>query len=432
MAPFTQYYYQVVASNHLATVLGAELRFLSPPFSSTPQAQWQSVASSADGTKLVAGSVTAGIGVFTSTNGGTNWTQASTVAGEGVASSADGTELLAGNTGGIFISTNSGAFWSRATNAPLANWNAIATSADGTKLAAVAINVQGIYTSTNSGVNWTRQTNGLLPYLGFTYIASSADGSKLVAAVGTSANGSIFTSSNSGVNWDQATNAPLARWYSVASSADGNKLMACAYFLGNVYLSTDAGVTWTKTSLPTNNWNSVAESADGTKMVALANSGSTVPGTGNGGIYTSTDSGATWVSNNVPSGAWTCAAMSADGNEFIATIGGPSTIGGIYVSQTTPAPVLDLSASANNTVVSWIIPSMDFTLQQSSDLSSWADVTNVPVLNLTNLENQVVLPPATGNSFFRLMHLKWRTGHFGLRRRCAILWRNLGESDNRC
>jgi hypothetical protein len=76
----------------------------------------------------------------------------------------------------------------------------------------------------------------------------------------------------------------------------------------------------------------------------------------------------------------------------------------IYVSQTTPSPELNLSASASDTAISWIIPSLDFTLQQSPDLSSWTDVTNRPVLNLTNLQNQVVLPPPNGNSFFRLTH----------------------------
>ena len=404
LAQWTRYDFQVVASNALGTNVGLIVSFLSPPFTSAPQGEWQSVAASADGKELVAGQCYGTTGLYTSTNSGATWTLRLRISAEGVASSSDGAKLMAVIPGGtIGISTNSGASW-RGTTAPSANWNAIASSGDGTKLAAVAEDVSGVFTSTNSGVNWTRQTNGLLPYLGFDYVASSADGSKLVAAAGGTVNGPIFTSTNFGVNWTKATNAPLARWYSVASSADGNKLMACAYFLGSVYLSTDAGVTWTKTGLPTNNWNSVAESADGTKMVALANSGSSAFGTGGGGIYTSTNSGATWVFNNVPSGAWTCAAMSADGNVLIATIGAPSTSGGIYVSQTTPAPVLILSPVAGNPVLSWIIPSLNFTLQQSSDLSGWTDMTNQPVLNLTNLQNQVVLPPPGGNSFFRLKH----------------------------
>jgi hypothetical protein len=72
--------------------------------------------------------------------------------------------------------------------------------------------------------------------------------------------------------------------------------------------------------------------------------------------------------------------------------------GGIYVSHTTPAPVNGQPA------ISWMIPSMGFTLQQSPDLSNWTDMTNVPVLNFTNLENQVALPSPVGNSFFRLKH----------------------------
>jgi DNA-binding beta-propeller fold protein YncE len=403
LVPFTQYYYQVVASNYLGSVFAGEITVLSP---GVPPGEWQSVAVSADGTKMVAGSIAASsFGVYVSANNGLTWAHQFKNRIGGVASSADGSILVAGPgasyDGPIITSTNSGVAWTSATNAPSFNWNAFAASADGSKLAAVAISFPGVYMSTNSGVNWTRQTNGLPPNSGFINITSSADGSKLVAAE-TGLGGAIFTSTNFGVNWTQATNAPLTHWLSVASSADGNTLMACAYSVGNVYLSTNAGVIWTKTGLPAQNWNSVAESADGTKMVALANSGIATFGIGRGAIFTSKDSGATWVTNNVPSAAWTCAAMSADGNEIISAVGNPSTTGGIYVFQTTPVPVLNLSAPDN--VISWIIPSLDFTLQQSPDLLNWTDVTNQPVLDLTNLQNQVVLPPPDGNNFFRLMH----------------------------
>jgi hypothetical protein len=33
---------------------------------------------------------------------------------------------------------------------------------------------------------------------------------------------------------------------------------------------------------------------------------------------------------------------------------------------------------------------------------SWAAVTNAPALNLTNLQNQVTLPPSNRSGFFRL------------------------------
>jgi hypothetical protein len=41
-------------------------------------------------------------------------------------------------------------------------------------------------------------------------------------------------------------------------------------------------------------------------------------------------------------------------------------------------------------------------MQQSSDLGSWTDVTNPPVLNLTNLQNEVTLPMHAGCGFYRL------------------------------
>ncbi len=43
---------------------------------------------------------------------------------------------------------------------------------------------------------------------------------------------------------------------------------------------------------------------------------------------------------------------------------------------------------------SWPVPSTNFVMQQSSDLQSWSDMTNQPVLNLTNLQDEVTLPAA--------------------------------------
>ena len=40
-------------------------------------------------------------------------------------------------------------------------------------------------------------------------------------------------------------------------------------------------------------------------------------------------------------------------------------------------------------MLSWVVPSTKYVLQQSFDLISWTTVTNTPVLNLTNLQNEV-------------------------------------------
>src|SRR5208282_6716899 len=106
---------------------------------------WVSVASSADGNKLVATST--GLGVYTSTNSGGIWTQQTSAPNlEVVASAADGAELVAGDfASGIYTSTNSGIAWTQQTNAP--QINAVASSADGVKLAAAGF-PSCIYTST--------------------------------------------------------------------------------------------------------------------------------------------------------------------------------------------------------------------------------------------------------------------------------------------
>jgi photosystem II stability/assembly factor-like uncharacterized protein len=57
----------------------------------------------------------------------------------------------------------------------------------------------------------------------------------------------------------------------ITSSADGTKLAAVVSG-GQIYLSTDSGVTWTATG-PNQSWASIASSADGRKLVAVVNGG---------------------------------------------------------------------------------------------------------------------------------------------------------------
>ena len=83
-------------------------------------------------------------------------------------------------------------------------------------------------------------------------------------------------------------------WNSVASSADGTKLVAVVNS-GYVYTSVDSGTTWTQRGTQ-QNWGSVASSADGTMLVAIAFGQVSPDGSLVGsGIYTSDDSGTTWT-----------------------------------------------------------------------------------------------------------------------------------------
>jgi hypothetical protein len=92
--------------------------------------------------------------------------------------------------------------------------------------------------------------------------------------------------------------------------------------------------------------------------------------------------------------------MSADGNELVA-INGNS----IYMMQNTNSPLLEILPSSENVGLSWLIPSMNFSLQQSADLRSWSNAPVQPTLNSSNLHYGVTLPPATtGGLFYRLAH----------------------------
>lgn len=339
-----------------------------------PYESWASVACSADGGKLVAAS--SSTGVYTSTNFGLTWdTTLSTNTGYGwrsVASSADGSILAAGGGGTaadqVWISTNSGVSWEYR---ELGTY--VALSADGKKLVA-AMNPGSIIISTNSGSSWVVSTSAPAGY--WTCVASSADGSKLAAAV---QNGAIYTSNDSGNTWT-TNNVPIAYWSSIASSADGSLWAAVAGAFngprGPIYVSTNSGANWVPANAPITNWVSVAISANGSKLFALA-----------GGTFVSTNSGLTWAASTT-NVSLSNMASSADGHKLVA-----GTLGGIYTSQTTPSPQVNIVPTNGNLLLSWIIPSTNFVLQQNPDLTTtnWTDVTNTPALNLTNLQEEVTL-----------------------------------------
>ncbi len=222
---------------------------------------WQGVASSADGSKLVA--AVAGGQLYTSTDFGTNWrARDSNRSWYSVASSADGVKLVAVvNAGQIYTSTDSGVTWTPRDSAR--SWQAVTSSADGAKLVAgVAPNGQ-IYTSTDSGATWTPRDSNR----NWQAVASSADGVKLVAGT---YGGQIYTSTDSGVTW--TAREASRTWDGMASSADGSKLVAVAYGSNQIYTSRDSGVTWTPRDAG-RNWYGVASSADGNKLVATDSSG---------------------------------------------------------------------------------------------------------------------------------------------------------------
>ena len=218
-----------------------------------------------------------------------------------LASSVDGTKLTGcrpcggisatTNIGYLYTSTDSGATWTERTSAGNDNWYSVASSADGTKLAAIVWSEsrvtgtsifqrtaeppglpravldrhrQRVTAGRHSVISGRYETCGQLPGMSISTpqltgertqtvprlktivsvlvcpIASSGDGTK-TAALSILSN-YIYTSSDSGVNWTERTSAGSKNWMSIAISSDGSRIVAGLQENGYIYTSTDDGV----------------------------------------------------------------------------------------------------------------------------------------------------------------------------------------------
>jgi hypothetical protein len=235
---------------------------------------------------------------------------------------------------------------------------------------------------------------------------------------------------------------------SLACSADGRKVAVGAESLAGydysqvaVATSADSGPrwAWSPGTIPTNAlywclcggcryWLAVCVSADGRRLAAAGygdgiETPSSLP---MGPVLMSEDSGASWFEppgvadlfswpGGVPPGttisvtSWTGLALSADGSRLTGAFM-QGTVGehfwpGVVAQQVDLAPVIDVGVSAGRLLVSWVVPSVHFALQQSSDIgaTSWTDVPGAPVLNYSTLREEVTVPSSGQQMFYRLV-----------------------------
>jgi len=286
--------------------------------------QVRCVASSADGTKLVAGVM--GSHIARSVDSGSSWTAVGSAAEwQAIASSADGSKLVAVPRGGrISLSSDTGTNWSEASGTPVANWIAVTCSTDGRKIAAVTDGTD-LYTSVDQGNSWIQRQP--LPGQRWRAIAGSSDGIRLLAAIN---GGPLVQSLDSGATWKPLIGVSGVNWQSVASSADGKVLVAVEN-PGGLYFSTDSGTTWEKPAAAPQSayWQGVTCSRTGTAIVGTIEFGK---------IYASGDRGKTW-SGLADERAWTAVATSADGSKVFAGTSGSDGLAGVelgnYVYTTT-------------------------------------------------------------------------------------------------
>ncbi len=308
--------------------------------------QFSSVACSADGFRMVAvgsGNLS-GAPICVSSDGGLTWraTSAPLNYWTTVVSSTNGLRLAASGSDGIYTSSDGGTNWVHSATFQAA----LACSADGLRLIAVkapessgSSNPASIYISPNGGGTWVAPDSPAATNR-WRAVAASADGTKLVA-VGTSATPGqtdIYVSRDGGSTW-LPVGLPQPAWQNVVSSADGRRLVAVAVFPNKLYTSADGGGTWTlQSGAPSEAWAALASSADGTNLVAGGGLGA------HGQIYTSSDAGVTWNSTNDPPKlagqpvGWLAAASSADGRRLVAA---PAAITGLFILQ---HPTVELAA----------------------------------------------------------------------------------------
>jgi hypothetical protein len=355
---------------------------------SAPYTNWSSIASSADGTRIVA-TVFCGWsgGIYRSEDSGATWTQTSApiTNWSSIASSADGRRLVAAGTwacapGPLYVSTNSGTTWTQ-TSAPIGSWCSVASSADGKRLIAAGFDKTPVpFISTDFGVTWTETT---VPCTNCRSVTSSADGQQLAAATSEE---TIFISTNAGSSWNIA--GPPARGSCASLSGDGRVLVVVGAYDHPICVSTNLGGTWTVTPVPLNTdsgW-CATSSADGSKWVIG----------GQRYLYTSTNYGTTWERQE--NGGFVSIASSADGSKLVGVNGTH-----IYTSIIT-SPQLSMSSSGNALRLSWPSYISSFAVQTTPDLAltNWANVEATP--SLSNGHYQVTFTPTNSQSFFRLRH----------------------------
>ncbi len=318
---------QAIDTKDLGGIAGAAWQ------SHDPHALWLSVASSANGMRLLAGAYGY---VYTSGDGGSSWTAHTDMVGAwySVASSADGEMLLAVDVmGNIQFSRNGGASWNVRTHQPASSRGTVACSADGRNIV-VVFQDGSIDRSSDGGDTWTQTTSAQY----WRGVAASESGSRLVAVTG---DGEIYISEDYGASWSLSESIGKDL-HGAASSGDGSRLIVVARSRSGqqMYTSADHGATWSPRG-PGSSWTSVSSSFDGMRLAASD---------GAGKIWTSADGGVGWTLLNT--GFTTAAvALSSDGSKLVS--GDSSTRSGpIYTSiaSTTRGQTGSISGGQTDTI----------------------------------------------------------------------------------
>ncbi len=245
----------------------------------------------------------------------------------------------------------------------------------------------GITTNSDAQIEGSAFSNGLLKFDGLNdvrdrpentigmsakeiYFASKTNQIRLTAGY---YRGRIYEYDNSSL-FNKTFDMSGTNWASIFSSGDRTRLVV-ARDDGLIYFSDNSGITWRTISAPGKYEFTLSSTPKGSAMMAVITVG--IP-------YIEKTSGL--VHKNVK--GWYSVGVSANGDKLVVS------------SQSTP--VLSITNSDNNVVISWSASFTNFVLQQNINLTTtnWVDVTNI--VNFIDGQNEVTFYSVTGNNFFRL------------------------------
>ena len=321
-------------------------------YSSWHTKDWRQIRTNSDGSVLgivSSGSLASNKGDFyISRDSGSTWTYTSADSGLGaLAISGDGNTAIAAHDGKFYRATYSSSAWSYSSltwgspnyvcgtkNGRCSfigpNWNALASSTDGTKWIAGPRDEVHAYTSTNSGVDWYGSAVGSVNY----GAAISADGSIKMTA---NSDGKLYR--NSGSGWSAITSGSLPSlpssigWWSVSCDSTCTKMAAVQQGNGKIFITLDAGVSW-------NSYGSTLTYSD----LSMSNDGSVIVATSGTEVYVSQDSGTNWTAQSLTGKTWVSVTVSGDGKKmYAAASDGTIQSGFSPISTTTTLAVSNIS-----------------------------------------------------------------------------------------
>jgi len=309
---------------------------------------------------------------------------------------------------GIVVTSVDGMTWLRqpATNA--ANeWPAAVTYGNGQF---VALGVHGGISTSTNGVNWVRRDSGLSSELQYAFSGATYGGGQFVAVghVATYTNGyetltPIILSSTDGLSWGQldpgisATNAALlgvaygnGQFVAVAGTYL-SYYRDCCYNRGGVIVTSTDGVHWTE------RFDGDAESNSVGPLVSVAYGSGQFVVLGRPGLILTSRDGVNWVQRQSGAQFGLLNAVAYGNGHFVAAgwQGAILQSGSIITLTVAPKPNSNLLTLSLEGPIG-----QAYTIQNSTDLVAWRNLTNITTTQPTSVILDA-LPASSERKFYR-------------------------------